>query len=456
MRVVDEVVLPQDRLLPQNVEAEQAVLGSLLIDPVAITGIATFLRPLDFYQQEHIDIFEAVLDLYHDNQPSDVVTLSDYLNRRGQLATIGGLAYLNQLANLVPTSINIEHYGHIVERLAVLRRLIDAGSKIAAVGYDEANSQEQAIEKSEELLFEVSRSRLGRDFQSIHTILDLYYQKLDYIHEHRGIVTGVPTGFVDLDKITGGLQASDLVILAARPSMGKSSLALNIAHSAAVKSHNTVGIFSLEMSAEQLVQRLLSMEAQIDSQRLRTGYIADDEWGRLNEALGSLSEIPIYIEDSANITIAEMRSKARRLHMERGLDLIIVDYLQLMSGRNQENRVQEISEISRALKGLARDLHLPVLALSQLSRAPDQRPNHTPMLSDLRESGSIEQDADVVMFIYRDKVYNPETEHPNVADIIVAKHRNGPTDTVHMFFKENQTRFLDLAVYAADDEGFDG
>jgi replicative DNA helicase len=449
--MVQDAAVSQDKLLPQNIDAEQAVLGSLLIDHVAMNRIATFLQPADFYVREHVDIFEAMVDLYRDSQPADLVTLSDYLDRRGQLERIGGIPYLGQLAGAVPTSINVEHYGHIVERLAVLRRLIDAGSQIETIGYDEANSQEQALEKSEEILFRVSRSRLGRDFQSISEILAQYYSKLDYIHEHRGNVTGVPTGFVDLDKITGGLQASDLVILAARPSMGKTSLALNIAHGAAANSRLTVGIFSLEMSAEQLVQRLLSMEAQIDSQRLRTGYISEDEWDRLSDAIGRLSEVPMYIEDSANVSIAEMRSKARRLAMEQSLDLIVIDYLQLMQGRNQDNRVQEISEISRALKGLARDLHIPVLALSQLSRAPDQRPNHQPILSDLRESGSIEQDADVVLFIYRDKIYNKETEHPNVADIIVAKHRNGPTGEVHLFFKESQTRFLDLAVYEEDD-----
>ena len=454
--MVEETVVTHDRLLPQNIDAEQAVLGSLLIDRVAVNRVATFLQAADFFLPQHVDIFEAMLDLHRDNQPSDLVTLSDYLQRRGQLEHVGGLPYLGQLANAVPTAINVEHYGHIVERLSVLRRLIDAGTQIAAVGYDESKSQDQALEKSEEILFQVSRSRLGRDFQSIRTILAEYYSKLDYIHEHRGHVTGVPTGFVDVDKITGGLQASDLVILAARPSMGKTSLALNIAHSAAVKSRVPVGIFSLEMSAEQLVQRLLAMEAQIDSQRLRTGYISEDEWDRLSDAIGLLSEMPVFIEDSANISIAEMRSKARRLYMEQGLGLIVVDYLQLMQGRNQDNRVQEISEISRALKGLARDLHIPVLALSQLSRAPDQRPNHQPMLSDLRESGSIEQDADVVLFIYRDKIYNRETEHPNVADILVAKHRNGPTGEVHLFFKESQTRFLDLAVYEeSSDDGFD-
>lgn len=448
--MIEDTVVRQDRLLPQNVDAEQAVLGSLLIDRVAINRVSTFLQAADFYLPVHSDIYEAMIDLYRDNQPSDLVTLSDYLERRGQLDQIGGLAYLSQLASAVPTSINVEHYGHIVERLAVLRRLIDAGSQIAAVGYDEANSDEQALEKSEEILFRVSRSRLGADFRSIRTILAEYYSKLDYIHEHRGHVTGVPTGFVDVDKITGGLQASDLVILAARPSMGKTSLALNIAHAAAVSSRVPVGIFSLEMSAEQLVQRLLAMQAQIDSQHLRTGYISEDEWERLSDAIGLMSEVPLFIEDSANISVTEMRSKARRLHMEQGLGLIVVDYLQLMQGGNRENRVQEISEISRALKGLARDLHVPVLALSQLSRAPDQRPNHVPMLSDLRESGSIEQDADVVLFIYRDVIYNRETEQPRVADIIVAKHRNGPTGEVHLFFKESQTRFLDLAIYEED------
>lgn len=417
---------------------------------MAITRVATFLRPEDFYLPIHSDIFGAMLDLYRDSEPADLVTLSDYLDRRGRLDQIGGLAYLTELANAVPTALNIEYYARIVERLATLRRLIDAGTKIAGIGYDESHSAERALEKAEEILFLVSQGRMSGNFQSIRSILAEYYSKLDYIHEHRGHVTGTTTGFVDLDKITGGLQSSDLVILAARPAMGKSSMALNVAHAAASRSKLPVGIFSLEMSAEQLVQRILSMEAQIDSQHLRTGYISDDEWIRLGEAIGQLSEVPIYIDDTPNISITEMRSKSRRLHMEQGLGLIVLDYLQLMQGRGQENRVQEISEISRSLKGLARELNVPVLALSQLSRAPDQRPNHVPMLSDLRESGSIEQDADVVMFIYRDVVYNKETEQPHVADIIVAKHRNGPVGQIHLFFKEAQTKFLDLAVY---DEG---
>jgi replicative DNA helicase len=445
--MVNEPALPINRLLPQNIEAEQSVLGSLLIDRVAITRVATFLQPEDFYLPIHADIFAAMLELYRSNEPSDLVTLSDYLEQIGKLDQVGGLAYLTQLANAVPTAINVEYYARIVERLAVLRRLADAGSQIAAIGYDESHSAERALEKAEEILFRVSQGRMSSDFQSIRTILAEYYSKLDYIHEHRGHVTGVTTGFVDIDKITGGLQPSDLIILAARPSMGKTTLALNIAHAAASRSKLPVGIFSLEMSAEQLVQRLLAMEAQIDSQHLRTGYISDDEWIRLGEAIGQLSEVPIYIDDTPNISITEMRSKARRLHMEQGLGLVVVDYLQLMQGSGQENRVQEISEISRSLKGLARELRAPVLALSQLSRAPDQRPNHVPMLSDLRESGSIEQDADVVIFIYRDVIYNKDTEHPRVADIIIAKHRNGPTGQVHLFFKENQMKFLDLAVY---------
>lgn len=446
MTIANEA-LPGDRLLPQNIEAEQSVLGSLLIDHVAITRIATFLQPVDFYLPVHADIFASVLELYRASEPSDLVTLSDYLDRGGKLDQIGGLAYLTQLANAVPTAINIEYYARIVERLAILRRLIDAGSRIAAVGYDESHSAERALERSEEILFRVSQGRMAGNFQPISTILAEYYSKLDYIHEHRGHVTGITTGFVDIDKITGGLQASDLIILAARPSMGKTSLAMNIAHAAAARSKLPVGVFSLEMSAEQLVQRLLSMEAQIDSQHLRTGYISDDEWVRLGEAIGQLSEVPLFVDDTANISLAEMRSKTRRLHMEQGLGLVVVDYLQLMQGSSRENRVQEISEISRSLKGLARELRVPVLALSQLSRAPEQRPNHVPMLSDLRESGSIEQDADVVIFIYRDVVYNKDTDQPRVADILVAKHRNGPTGEVHLFFKETQTKFLDLAVY---------
>ena len=444
--VISEPVAIQDRLLPQNVEAEQAVLGGLLIDRVAIARVATFLHPADFYLPTHGDIYAAMLDLYRDNSPSDLVTLSDHLEQVGKLDQVGGLAFLSQLANVVPTSINVEYYGRIVERLGVLRRLVDAGSQIAGIGYDTVNSSEQAIEKAEETLFRVVQGRSGRDFQSIGAVLSEYYSKLDYIHDHRGLVTGVTTGFVDLDRITGGLQSSDLVILAARPSMGKTSLALNIAHAAAQKSKLPVGIFSLEMSAEQLVQRLLAMEAQIDSQHLRTGYISDDEWDRLGAAIGQISDIPIFIEDSANISLSEMRSKARRLHMEQGLGLIVIDYLQLMQGGGQENRVQEISEISRSLKGLAREINVPVMALSQLSRAPEQRPNHVPMLSDLRESGSIEQDADVVMFIYRDVMYNKETDQPRVADIIVAKHRNGPTGVVHLLFKDTQTKFLDLSL----------
>ncbi len=448
--MIGEPVAIQDRLLPQNVEAEQAILGGLLIDRVAVARVATFLHPQDFYLPIHGDIYAAMLDLYRDNSPSDLVTLSDHLEQLGKLDEVGGLAFLSQLASVVPTSINVEYYGRIVERLAVLRRLIDAGSQIASIGYDPVNSGEQAIEKAEELLFRVVQGRAGRDFQSVRSVLSEYYSKLDYIHDHRGHVTGVPTGFVDLDRITGGLQASDLVILAARPSMGKTSLALNIAHAAAVRSKLAVGLFSLEMSAEQLVQRLLAMEAQIDSQHLRTGYITDDEWDRLGEAVGQLSDIPMFLEDSANISLSEMRSKARRLHMEQGLGLIVIDYLQLMQGSGQENRVQEISEISRSLKALARELNVPVLAISQLSRAPDQRPNHVPMLSDLRESGSIEQDADVVLFIYRDVVYNKETEQPKVADIIVAKHRNGPTGEIHLLFKDSQTRFLDLSLMEED------
>jgi len=328
-----------------------------------------------------------------------------------------------------------------------LRRLIDAGQRITSIGFDDSKSAEDAVDRAEKVLFDVAQRRNTHGFTSIRDILTTYLDHLDYIHENRGAVAGVPSGFVDLDKLTGGLQRSDLIILAARPAMGKTACALSMCHNSAIKYKSRVAIFSLEMSAEQLVQRLLCMEGGIDQARLRTGYISEDEWGRIIQAAAALAETDIYIDDSSGISTMEMRSKARRLHSERPLDLVIVDYLQLMQGgvTASENRVQEISKISRELKGLARELQVPVVALSQVSRAVDARTSHVPMLSDLRESGAIEQDADIVMFIYRDKVYNPDTEKEHIADLIVAKHRNGPTGQISLFFNESQTRFIDLA-----------
>lgn len=435
-----------ERMLPQNIEAEQAVLGSLLIDSRAIERIASFLRPDDFYLPVNAEIYRGMLALYERDMPTDIVTLSDHLQARERLDDMGGEAYLASLATIVPTSLNVEHYARIVERLAVLRRLVDAGIRITEIGYDERLEAETAINEAEKTLFEISRLRVTRDFEPISHVLADVYEKIDHIHSRDSQITGLSTGYVDLDRLTSGLQRSDLIILAARPSQGKTALALNIAHAVAVKSRLPVGIFSIEMSAEQLAQRLISIQAQVDSQKLRSGRMSDADWDRLVEAVGVLSEAPIFVDDSPGLGTAEMRSKARRLHSEEGLGLLIIDYLQLMQGASSENRVQEISAISRSLKAVARELDVPVLALSQLSRAPEQRPNHEPMLSDLRESGSIEQDADLVMFIYRDVVYNPETERPHVADIIVSKHRNGPTGKIHLFFQETLMKYLDLSV----------
>lgn len=438
-----------EKLLPQNIEAECGVLGSIIIDPEAIVQVADFLAPDDFYRDAHRTIYEVVLQLYEQHEPADFITICDELERRNKLEDIGGASYITSLVNQVPTSGNVEYYGRIVERSAILRRLIHAAGQIAAIAYEEGDA-DVALEKAEQLIFNISQRYSRVDFSLLRDILSEYMQKLDQLHEHRGSIVGVPTGFTDLDRLTGGLQRSDLIILAARPAIGKTSLALSLAHNTAVKYQHSVAIFSLEMSKEQLVQRLLSMDAGIDQQRLRTGWIEDEEWERIIYAMGTLSEANIWIDDTAGISTVEMRSKARRLHAEHRIDLIVVDYLQLMQatvgGKRNENRVQEISEISRNLKGLARELNIPVLALAQLSRAVESRQSKVPQLSDLRESGSIEQDSDIVMFIYRDDVYNPESERKNIADIIVAKHRNGPVGEVSLYFQASQTRFRDLEV----------
>lgn len=443
-----------EKLLPQNVEAEAGVLGSLLIDPEAIVQVAEFLKSDDFYREAHRVIFSAALDLYESGGPADFITLCDELGRRGKLEEIGGTAYVGSLANQVPTSRNALHYARIVERTAILRRLIHAAGQIAGVAYNEPDA-DVAMEQAEKLIFDVSQRSSRSDFDSVGDILRQYIDKLDQLHEHRGDIVGVATGFSDLDKITGGLQKSDLLILAARPAVGKTALALSLAHNAAIKHGHSIAFFALEMSKEQMVSRLLSMDAMVDQQRLRTGWIDDDEWQRISESVGRLSQTNIYIDDTPGIPMVEMRSKARRLMMDRGFDLLIVDYLQLMQGSGTpgkgENRQQEISEISRGLKGLARELNVPVLALSQLSRAVESRSDKKPQLSDLRESGSIEQDADMVMFIYRDEVYNPETDRKNIADIIIAKHRNGPIGQVSLFYQAAQTRYRDLDLRTVED-----
>ncbi|HWK79370.1 MAG TPA: replicative DNA helicase [Thermomicrobiales bacterium] len=436
-----------ERLPPHNIEAEQSVLGSLMIDRDAIIKVASYLKPEDFYIWANGTIYQAILDLYNKREPTDLLTLSDELKKRGVFDDVGGDVYLTTLMGVVPVAVHVEYYGRIVERQSTRRRLIQAGSEIVGIGFQDALDTEEALDQAQRQILEVSQQRQTKDFQSIADVLDRFFDQIEYLQQHRGEVVGVPTGFTDLDQLLGGLQRSDLLILAARPSMGKTAFQLGLAYGAAVQHKRTVGIFSLEMAAEQLVQRLLSTETGVDSHRLRLGMIDDNEWDRVSRAFGRLAEANIFIDDAAGATVMDIRSKARRLQAEHGLDLLIIDYLQLLSGRRTDNRVQEISEISRGLKGLARELNIPVIALSQLSRAVETRADHRPMLSDLRESGSIEQDADIVMFIYREEKYDENSEKKGIAEIIVAKHRNGPVGTVNLRFFERTGRFADLELY---------
>ncbi|MBI3287263.1 MAG: replicative DNA helicase [Chloroflexi bacterium] len=427
------------RLPPQNIEAEQSVLGSLLIDADAVIKVSPFLRPTDFYRESHQTIYQAVLDLHERRQPADLVTLNDELERRGQLEQVGGPAYLASLASAVPSPLYVEHYGRIVERVAVLRRLINAAGEIASLAYSEAEEVDEIIDRAEQIIFGVAAQRVERDLVPIQHVLDAYYDRIEFLYQHRGSTLGLPTGFVDLDKLLGGLQTADLIIVAGRPGMGKSSLCLSLAHNVARQTQEGIAIFSLEMPSEQVVQRLISGSTNIESQRLRTGRLDERELEKVFAAMGQLSELNVFIDDVPGISPMELRAKARRMHAEHKLALIIVDYLQLMrAGIRAENRVQEVSYISRQLKALARELRVPVIAVSQLSRAVELRHDKRPILSDLRESGSIEQDADVVIFIYREG----ETAPADVADVLVAKHRNGPTGQVQLVFLQRLTKFV--------------
>jgi replicative DNA helicase len=443
---------PIDHLPPQNPEAEEAVLGSLLMDPEATGKVAAFLKAEDFYRERNGTIYTVVLELYDQHEPVDFLTISDELRRRGQYDEVGGLAYLSRLVSAVPTAIHVEHYGHIVERTAIKRRLISAAGKIAAIAYDDSVDVDTTLEKAEQLLYGVSQRRVTKDFEQLGVILGDYLEQMQLQSDDKeGGGRGIPTNFIELDKLTGGLQRSDLIILAARPSMGKSTLALNIVQNAALRNHVTCAVFSLEMSKQQLAHRLLCSESGVDATKLRLGMIGDVEQRKLHRAFELLSEAPIYIDDTASINLSELRSKARRLQSEVGIDMVIVDYLQLITtGRGGDNRVQEISEISRQLKALARELNAPVIALSQLSRAVEARTPHIPMLSDLRESGSIEQDADIVLFIYREDMYNKDTDKKGIADIYLAKHRNGPTGQFPLLFLDSSTRFVNLDYRPGD------
>ena len=446
-----------DRLLPHDPEAEEAVIGSALIDPEAITKVSSFLKSADFYLAKTRWCYEACLSLFDRGEAINQVTVAHELALKERLEETGGAPYLGHLVRTVPTSVHIEHYARIVQRSSLMRQLIGAATEIADIGYADTADADASLSKAEELLYRVRSGRGTRDFVHLREVLDTHMEQTAALDLDRdGHLAPIPTGFFDLDKLLGnGLQRSDMVVLAARPSLGKSTLAFNIARHAAGQGAD-VGIFSLEMSAEQIAIRLLSSEANVDSHRLRLGMVSEAEHTRELDSIGLLSELPLYIDDTPIQGVVEMRGKARRLQAERGLDLLVVDYLQLMSSGNlrQDNRVAEMGEFSRSLKGMARDLDVPVLACSQLSRAPEQRPSHRPMLSDLRESGSIEQDADVVAFIYREDIYttredwerrNPSDPYPeNIADIMVAKHRNGPVGNVPLYFRNDVVRFESL------------
>ena len=442
----------EERVPPQNIEAEQAVLGAMLIDKEAIAKATEVLSADDFYREAHRVIFSAMLELYNKNEAVDMVTVTEILKRDNKLEDIGGIAYITSLANVVLTAANVKYHAEIVAEKSVLRQLVRVSTEIAAMGYEANDDVGTLLDTAESRILEISNRKKKNDFTPINDILMDSVQSIESLLQNKGGLTGLPAGFADLDKLTSGLHPSDFIILAARPSMGKTALALNIVQNVALRAHKVIGgeprsvaFFSLEMSKEQLVNRMLCAEAGIDSQRLRVGEMHDEDWTHLWDACDTMSRAKIYIDDTAGITAMDMRSRARRLKAEHGLDLIVVDYLQLMQGSGKRNnsgdRQQEVSEISRSLKALARELDVPVLALSQLSRSVESRQVKRPMLSDLRESGSLEQDADIVAFLYREDYYNPETENKHT-ELIIAKHRNGPVDTVNLFFQKQFTKFV--------------
>ena len=430
------------RMPPHNMEAEQSVLGCMLLDRESVAAATDFLKAEDFYAEAHKEIFESMLDIYDHGDPVDLVTVTEQLRQRGTLEAVGGVAYISDLSMVVPSTANIRYYVSIVEEKSILRRLISVCNEIIKQSYEAREELDLIIDHAEKSIFQITQRNTSSDFEPIKTVLLEAYARIEEMSKNKGKIIGIPTGFTDFDQKTSGLQPSDFILVAARPSMGKTSFVLNIAQHAALHENVPVAIFSLEMSREQLVQRMLSSEANVELQKIRTGDLDEREWIKLVEAAGPLSQAPIYIDDTPGISAMEIRSKARRLKMEKGLGMIIIDYLQLMTGRGRvENRQQEISEISRSLKALARELSVPVVTLSQLSRAPEARTDHRPMLSDLRESGAIEQDADVVVFIYRDEYYNPDTEKKNIAELIISKQRNGPTGTVELVWLGQFTKF---------------
>lgn len=434
-----------ERIPPHNDDAEKSVLGSILLDKDALFEVLEFLKADDFYNAMHKEIYNAVVELYRKNEPVDTLTVSEELKKKKSLEMVGGRAYIALLSTVVPTTSNAAQYGKIVAEKAVLRRLISSASDIIEKAYQEKMASEEVLDYAEQSIFEIAQTRQKKDFEPLKDVLWANIAKIDEMSKMDGNLTGLTTGFLDLDDRTSGLQCSDLIMLAARPAMGKTAFALNIAQQAAIKAKAKVLIFSLEMSKEQLGQRLLSMESRVEMQKLKTGNLERQDWDNIHLALDQLSQTEVFIDDSPGITVMEIKNKCRRLKAEKGLDLVVIDYLQLMSyeGRS-ESRQQEVSVISRFLKLLAREMDCPVIVLSQLSRAPEQRPDHRPILSDLRESGSIEQDADIVMFLYRDEYYNPDTtEKPNICEVNIAKQRSGPTGSIELTWLGKYTRFVD-------------
>jgi replicative DNA helicase len=437
-----------DRTPPQNPEAEESVIGSMLISPGAMASVVEVVRPSDFYKHSNGTIFKAAIDLYARGEPVDAITVADHLDKQGDLEAVGGKVRVFELANLVPATANVSHWARIVRDLATLRGLIETGQTIARIGWERSGETVDLVDEAERLIFELSQQRVTGEFTHIDQLLKESFERITQLYEAGVDVTGTPSGYRDIDRLTSGFQPGNLIIIAARPSMGKSALALCMAANLAVRQGIPVGMFTLEMSKSEVTQRLMCSEAKVESQRLRTGKLAPDDWPRLTAACDKLAKAPIYVDDTGSINMMEIRSKSRRLKSRHpDLGLIVVDYLQLMSSSgNIENRVQEVSQISRSLKILARDLEVPIIALSQLSRAVEQRTDKRPILSDLRESGSIEQDADLVAFIYRDEYYNDESDQQGLAEVILAKHRNGPTDSVKLSFLKRYAKFADLAA----------
>ena len=435
-----------EQTLPHNLEAERSVLGAILIHNDAFNVAAELVDSGDFFRDAHRRVFDTMVDLNERGQAIDLVTLKDELGRSGDLDDVGGAAYIAALVDGVPRSTNVEHYARIVKERATLRNLIQSANRILGMAYRAEEDADTLLDQAEQEIFSIAEGRIHTGFVPLSDLVQGSFTAIEQLQEHKGLVTGVPSGFVDIDNLTSGFQPAELIIIAARPSMGKTSFALNVAQHVGIKTDRSVGLFSLEMSKEQLFMRMLTAEAEVDSHRFRGGFLSERDYGRLSTALGRLADAKVFIDDSAGLGVLEMRAKARRLKAEHGLDLLVIDYLQLMQGRGRfENRTQELASISRALKALAKELNVPVLALSQLSRAPESRSNRRPQLSDLRESGALEQDADVVLFIFREEQYDPTPENENLAELIIGKQRNGPTGTVRIAFLKQHTRFANLS-----------